>query len=60
MVESSKLVHEDPTYEQNFYISLATAEERDKHISEVSYKVDLSLPKGEWFGGKVEVAFKLL
>lgn len=60
MVESSSQVHEDTTYEQNFAIALATAEYRDQHIADVAYKVDLSLPKGEWFGGKVEVSFTLL
>ena len=60
MVQSAPQVHEDPTYESNYYISLATAEYRDLHVADVAYKVDLSLPKGEWFGGKVEVSFRLL
>lgn len=30
---------------------------RHEHISNVSYKVDLSLPKGEWFSGFVQIEF---
>lgn len=59
MVEAVSAVHEDTTYEQKHHIALATAEYRDKHIADVKYSLDLSLPKGEWFTGKFSVSFTL-
>jgi len=59
MVEASSHVLEDTTYEQRHHIALDTAEYREKHISDVAYHVDLSLPKGEWYTGKITVTFML-
>ena len=42
---------EDTDYEKNIYIEQVTAQMRYEHISNVSYKVDLNLPKGEWYTG---------
>ena len=50
---------EDVTYDTNHHITRESARFRDSFISEVSYKVDLALPKGDWFHGKVEVKFNL-
>lgn len=58
MVESTQ-VFEDSAYEQKHSISLATAEYRERFISDVSYQVDLTLPKGEWYAGNIGVSFTL-
>jgi len=52
-------VIEDTTYEKNFFVHLTDAEKRKACIDEVSYEVELVLPKGDWFGGKVKIDFKL-
>jgi hypothetical protein len=52
-------ITEDTHYENNVYLSLATAQFRANTVTNVSYKVDLSLPKGEWFSGFIEVTFDL-
>jgi len=59
MVEAVSNIYEDPTYEQKHHIALATAEYRDKHLAEIAYKVDLSLPKGDWYTGKYTMTFIL-
>lgn len=61
MVEAHNQVHEDPTHDVKQSISLATADYRHKIIDpdSISYHVDLSLPKGDWYGGKVTVVFSL-
>ena len=59
MVEAASTVHEDTSYEQKHHIALSTAEYRDKHISDVKYNLDLSLPKGDWYTGKYHVSFTL-
>ena len=48
MVEATSKVFEDKSYEQRHHIVLYTAEYREKHIADVAYHVDLSLPEGEW------------
>jgi hypothetical protein len=59
-MELSSLVHEDSTFEVNHHVQQAVADYRDKLIADVTYQVDLSLPKGDWYGGKVTVNFELL
>jgi len=61
MVEtSSSVVFDDPSYSQRFPITLATAEYRNTLLADVAYTVDLVLPKGEWFAGRVLVTFNLI
>ena len=50
----------DETYEKNAFVNIDTAKLRKECIDEVEYKVDLMLPKGNRFGGRVQVNFKLL
>jgi hypothetical protein len=50
---------EDPQYDKNVYLHVSTAKMRFEAITNVSYDVDLVLPKGEWYGGKVVVFFTL-
>jgi len=51
-------VIEDTSYEKNFFVHLSDAQARKACVDDVSYHVDLALPKGDWFGGKVKVSFK--
>jgi hypothetical protein len=53
MVEATTNIFEDASYEKNCYITKATAEFREPHVCDVAYHVDLSIPKGEWYTGKV-------
>lgn len=41
------MIISDPTYDKNVYIHRSDAEYRVEHIENVSYKVDLALPKGK-------------
>lgn len=50
----------DETYEKNAFVNIETAKLRKQCIDEVEYKVDLMLPKGNKFGGRVKINFKLL
>ena len=46
-------------HEKNTFIARDDALYREKHVSEVQYNVDLSLPKGEVYGGKITINFNL-
>ena len=59
MVESASMVMEDATYEKNVYVLKDTCIQRKSQVSEVSYSVNLALPRGEFFGGQVTINFKL-
>jgi len=50
----------DSTYDKNTFVNIETAKLRKSCIDEVEYKVDIMLPKGNKFGGKVRIDFKLL
>lgn len=52
-------IAEDPLYDKNVYIHIDTAKTRFAAVADVSYHVDLVLPKGEWYSGKVAVTFTL-
>ena len=55
----SSKVFEDPNYEANRYIAKTTAEYRKSLVSNVSYKVTLALPKGDYYFGTYELNFEL-
>jgi hypothetical protein len=44
---------EDTLYEKNVYLHVATAKMRFDAIEQVAYEVELALPKGSVYGGKV-------
>lgn len=46
-------ITEDTDYEKNVTIELVTAKMRFESVSNLSYKVDLSMPKGDWYSGFV-------
>lgn len=50
-------ITEDTDYEKNVYIDQVTASMRDNTVTNVAYKVDLSLPKGEWYSGFIQIEF---
>ena len=52
-------ITEDPLYEKNVYLHVSTAQMRFAAVTAVTYDVDLVLPKGEWYAGKVSVSFFL-
>lgn len=52
-------VVEDPHYEKNVYLHVATAKMRFDAIEQVAYEVELALPKGSVYGGKVQITFIL-
>ena len=53
MVEQTNHIFEDVSYEKNCFVAKTTTEYREKLVADVAYHVDLSLPKGDWFTGKV-------
>jgi hypothetical protein len=50
-------ITEDSDYEKNVYLNIITAKLRYDTVANVSYKVDLTLPKGAWYSGKVTIDF---
>ena len=52
-------IFEDPTFEQNLHIQQKDAIRRAKCINDVSYTVELAVPTGEWYAGRVTIEFKL-
>ena len=52
-------ITEDPLYDKNVYLHVSTAQMRFAAVSDVAYNVDLVLPKGEWYAGRVSVSFTL-
>ena len=50
---------EDTSYNSNHYIQQTTALSRKSVVGDVAYKVQLALPKGDWYGGKVHITFTL-
>jgi len=52
-------VFEDPNYEANKYIAKSTAVFRKAIVSNVNYKVQLALPKGDNYFGSYELSFDL-
>jgi hypothetical protein len=60
MVEAAPQIYEDSSEHSRGTVAFSTTEYRDKHIADVAYNVDLSLPKGSWYTGKIQVSFKLL
>lgn len=59
MVESNPSILEDASYEKNCFIAKTTAEYRENLVSDVAYHVDLSLPKGDWYTGKVQITLTI-
>ena len=55
MVEQTNHIFEDVSYEKNCFVAKTTTEYREKLVADVAYHVDLSLPKGDWFTGKVQI-----
>jgi hypothetical protein len=49
----------DTTYEKNHHITFANAEYRKSVVQNVSYDVSLSMPKGEFYSGKIEINIDL-
>ena len=49
----------DPLYDKNAYLHISTAKMRFETVTDVSYDVDLVLPKGDWYAGRVAVSFTL-
>ena len=54
------MIFDDPTYESNVYLHTEFAQLRHKCVANVAYTVDLLLPKGDWYTGKVTVTFDLV
>jgi len=50
-------ITEDTEYGKNVHLDLTTANLRFDTVADVSYKVDLQLPKGEWYTGSVQIEF---
>ena len=53
------MIFEDKTYEKNHYIKQKDAIFRETIVDNVKYNVSLSLPKGEFYFGKVVVKFNV-
>jgi aminopeptidase N len=53
------LIFTDKTYEENISMTLANAKFRAATVSNVEYAVDLAMPKGDVFFGKVTTTFDL-
>lgn len=45
----------DPSYGDNHYVFHDAAKHRKSLVSDVAYKVNLALPKGDWYYGRVHV-----
>jgi len=54
------MIFDDPNYESNKALHSEYAELRHKCVTNVAYTVDLIIPKGEWYTGKVTVSFDLV
>ena len=50
---------EDTTYEKNVYVQHADCVVRSKSFSDVSYEVNLNMPRGDWYSGCVDVSFRV-
>jgi len=50
---------EDKTYEQNIPMTLVNAEFRASIVTNVTYDVELALPKGENFFGRCIISFDM-
>jgi hypothetical protein len=59
MVEQTSNILSDSTYDKNFYVRYDDAVKRANAISDVDYNVKIGLPRGEHFGGFVEINFKM-
>ena len=46
------MIFEDKTYEQNIPMTLANAQFRAATVSNVVYRVDMAMPKGDFFFGR--------
>jgi hypothetical protein len=54
------MIFDDPTYESNVYLHTEFAQLRYKCVANVAYTVDVLLPKGDWYTGRVTVTFDLI
>jgi hypothetical protein len=54
------MIFDDPTYESNVYLHTEFAQLRYKCVTNVAYTVDVLLPKGDWYTGRVTVTFDLI
>jgi len=52
-------ITEDPLYENKVHLHVSTAQMRFAAVTDLAYDVDLVLPKGDWYAGKVSVSFTL-
>ena len=51
---------EDATYEKNIFVQRPDCIKRFKYITDVNYVVELGVPKGDWYIGKVQYEFKVI
>ena len=58
-MESSPIL-QDTAFNTNVFLSREDAQMRAKCINDITYKIDLSLPKGTLYCGSAEVQFKLV
>ena len=49
----------DQTYEANHYLTKELAEFRAQYVTNVNYKVSLTMPRGEQYFGKTVINFDL-
>ena len=53
-------IQEDTTYEENIYVWQKDCIRRKSIVDDVQYTVQLGLPQGDWYVGKVGITFKVL